>query len=83
MQPEDFHFRSFLDIAVLTREERCPMDGANSQQGLVDYVQAVRHLRDLVPPEGDVIISEESDYCCSNEVMIERQLLLSPIFVAP
>jgi hypothetical protein len=83
MKPKDSGLGSFLDIAVLTAEKRCTMHRANSQKGFIDKVHIARHQRDLVTPEADVIIPEEPDNGRRYEVVIQRQLLLSPTCVPP
>jgi len=83
MKPKDSGLGSFLDIAVLTAEKRCTMYCADSQKSLIDKVHIARHECDLVTPEADVIIPEEPDHGRSYEVVIQRQLLLSPTRVPP
>lgn len=51
---------------------------SDSQKSLIDKVHITRHPRDLVTPEADVIIPEEPDNGRRYEVVIQRQLLLSP-----
>jgi hypothetical protein len=56
---------------------------AKSKKSFIDKVHVTRHLSNLIAPEADMVIPEEPEHGRRYEVVVERQLLLSPMGVLP
>lgn len=70
MNSNKSRLRSIVSIAVLTHQKHGTMNCANRSKRLVYKVQFIRHLRDLVTPESDMLIPKESNSCSCDKVVV-------------